>query len=90
MDSLEQRVAQIESRNARVDADKAWETSKVRRGLIVGLTYVVVVIYLLVRHVPDPFLNALVPPLGFFLSTLALRTVKARWITRLAKEKNNR
>ncbi len=87
--SLESRVASIERRNQRVEYDKAWETSKMRRGLIVGLTYLVVVAYLVIRHTPDPFLNALVPALGFFLSTLALRTVKARWITRLA-EKSDR
>ena len=40
--SLEERVAKIEARNAKVEADKAWETSWVRRFSIALLTYGVI------------------------------------------------
>ncbi len=45
MDSLEERVAKIETRNQTVESDKAWETSWTRRGAIALFTYVVVVIF---------------------------------------------
>ncbi len=77
--SLEERIAALEARNVRVEADKAWETSWVRRLSIAILTYLTVVCYLhFVIHV-EPWLNALVPVLGFGLSTLTLRYVKRLW-----------
>lgn len=79
-DSLEERVAALETRNRRVEADKAWETSWVRRISIMGLTYLVVVSYLFfVVHI-EPWINALVPVLGFLLSTLTLSFLKKHWI----------
>ena len=58
---LEQRIAIIEARNKKVEADKAWETSWVRRISIAVLTYAVVVFYLSVINNDAPFINALVP-----------------------------
>ncbi len=47
-----------------------------------ALTYVVVVFYLyFVVHI-DPWINALVPVLGFLLSTLTISLLKERWIRR--------
>ena len=81
-DSLEKRVEKLETRNQRVEADKAWETSWHRRLSIMTLTYFVVVLYLhFVIHI-NPWLNALVPVVGFFLSTLTLSLVKKWWIDR--------
>lgn len=76
---LEKRIAAIEKRNARVEADKAWETSWTRRVAIAVLTYIVVCVYLaFVIHI-DPWLNALVPVVGFLLSTLALSVIRELW-----------
>lgn len=73
---LEKRVQALEKRNTRVEADKAWETSWVRRLSIAILTYLIVVSYLyFVIHV-EPWLNALVPVMGFGLSTLTLSYIK--------------
>lgn len=78
--SLEARVAALEARNKKVEADKAWETSWVRRGAIMLLTYLCVVAYLhFVIHV-SPRLNALVPVVGFFLSTLTISFLKTAWL----------
>ena len=80
--NIEDRLTQIESRNARVAADKAWETSWTRRVSIMLLTYIVVAFYLrFVVHI-DPWINALVPVIGFLLSTLTVSLLKARWIAR--------
>ena len=80
--SVEERLARIESRNSKVEADKAWETSWTRRIAIMVLTYLVVSAYLaFVVHI-DPWINALVPVIGFLLSTLTIEFIKNRWTAR--------
>lgn len=78
--NLEERIAQIEQRNNRVEADKAWETSWARKLSIALLTYLVVVAYLHFVIGIDPWLNALVPVGGFLLSTLTISFLKRIWI----------
>lgn len=77
---LLKRIDALEARNKRVEADKAWETSWVRRGAIMVLTYIVVVVYLRFVVGIDPWVNALVPVLGFTLSTLTISALKNWWI----------
>lgn len=78
--SLEERVLALESRNERVEADKAWETSWTRRVAIAVLTYACVAAYLgFVLH-SSPWLNALVPVMGFLLSTLTVSLVRRHWL----------
>jgi hypothetical protein len=81
-DDLLKRVEKLESRNRRVEGDKAWETSWFRRISIMIMTYIVVVFYLrFVVHI-DPWVNALVPVIGFTFSTLTLSLLKQRWLDR--------
>lgn len=81
------RIEQLEARNQRVEADKAWETSWTRRLSIMILTYVTVVVYLhYVVHNPNPWLNAFVPVAGYFLSTLTVRQVKKYWTQNFRQE----
>ncbi len=80
--SLEERIAKLEARNRRVEADKGWETSWTRRLSIMLLTYLTVVFYLrFVVHI-SPWVNALVPVIAFFLSTLTVSWLKKRWLQR--------
>ncbi len=79
MNDLETRISNIEARNQKVELDKAWETSWTRRLSIVTLTYFAVVIYLIYIKKDQPFVNAIVPAVGFFLSTLVLPQIKAIW-----------
>lgn len=76
---LEQRVARIEARNRRVELDKAWETSLARKFLVAILTYLVVGIFMNAMSVNSPWLNAIIPSLGFILSTLTIPMVKNLW-----------
>ena len=46
MEDLEKRISEIEKRNKRVEGEKAWETSTLRKVLIIVLTYVFAVLYL--------------------------------------------
>ena len=81
LDSLEHRIKQIELRDKRVETDKAWETSWTRKILVALLTYVVIWLYLVfVVGLPNPFINALVPTLGFLLSTLSIDLAKKFWL----------
>lgn len=76
----EDRVAKLEARNARVESDKAWEVSRTRKIAIMITTYLVVVSYLyFVVHV-EPWRNALVPVIGFLLSTLTINLLKKYWV----------
>lgn len=83
--TLEQRVEKVEERNSRVEIDKAWETSTTRRTLIFLFTYVAVGLYLLAINVPKPFLNAIIPAVGFGLSTLVLPVFKRLWLKHFRK-----
>ena len=80
MKDLEKRIEAIEKRNKRVEADKAWETSIIRKVLILVLTYIIAVLYLKIADTTNPYLGAVVPCVGFFLSTLTIRGVKKIWI----------
>jgi hypothetical protein len=78
----------IKERNKRVEADKAWETSKTRRAVIALMMYVVIVIFLWTINAPKPFVNAIVPALGFVLSTLTLPVFKNIWLKSHYKKSN--
>lgn len=77
--SLEQRISQIEKRNKRVEADKAWETSLTRRVLIAIATYLVIGLFMTSIGINNAWINALVPTMGFLLSTLSLQLFKDLW-----------
>ena len=79
---LEKRVTEIEKRNKKVEADKAWETSSLRKFLIIVLTYIFAVLYLKIADTTNPFLGAVVPTVGFLLSTQTLNIIKKKWLSR--------
>ena len=80
--TLEQRVEKLEKRNKKVEGDKAWEISWARRIAIMALTYLTVAFYLrFVVHL-KPWVNALVPVIGFTASTLTLSKLKTYWLKR--------
>lgn len=74
------RIEAIEARNRRVEAEKAWETSWSRRGVLAILTYATIVLFFLVAGLPRPFLNPIVPTIGFLLSTLTISSLKDSWL----------
>jgi hypothetical protein len=78
--SVEKRVRKIEARNERVKSDKAWETSISRRVLLCVFTYLAVGLYLSAIGISRPWLNAIVPSVGFLLSTLTLPFFKRLWM----------
>ncbi|HRY91546.1 MAG TPA: hypothetical protein P5229_04375 [Candidatus Gracilibacteria bacterium] len=76
IEELQNEIREIKSRNRRVEADKAWETSWQRKVIIVAMTYFVVVIFFFTARLPEPFINAIVPSLAFILSSASLPVFK--------------
>ena len=84
--NTKKEIESIKERNARVEADKAWETSWSRRGIIAVLTYLVIVLFFFSANLPNPFVNAIVPTAGFLLSTLTLGVLKKIWLAKVYKK----
>ena len=82
---LESRIRKIEERNKRVEKDKEWEISLTRRVLLIAFTYLAIGFYLSAINVSNPWLNAIVPSLAFWLSTLTLPIFKKLWEKYLRK-----
>lgn len=85
--NLEQRIQKIEERNARVEVDKAWETSWTRRILLALFTYLAIGLYLHTIEISRPWINAIVPTTGFMISTLTMPIFKKVWL-RFLRNKN--
>jgi len=79
LEDLEKEVAVIQKRNSKVEKEKAWETSFMRRALLMVFTYLAIGFYLQVIDIDKPWVNAIVPTLGFFLSTLTLPFFREVW-----------
>lgn len=80
-----QKIETIEARNARVETDKAWETSYTGRGFITLVTYGIAVWFMYSIDVTNPAWNALVPTGGYVLSTLTMPWIKKRWVKKYKK-----
>ena len=83
---LQSEIETIKTRNKRVEADKAWETSMSRKVIVSVLTYFVIVLFFYSAGLPNPFINAIVPTLGFILSTLSLPLLKEIWLKKIYKK----
>lgn len=76
---LEKEIRFIKKRNERVELDKSWETSWTRKILLIVFTYLSIALYLKFIVGINPWINAVVPALGFLLSTLTLSYFKRLW-----------
>ena len=80
IENIERRLENIEKRNKRVEIDKKWETSFLRKICIAILTVVVVVIYSwVIKRFDNIIFNSLVPVIGFILSTLSIKFIRKLW-----------
>ncbi|MBV9349590.1 MAG: hypothetical protein JO026_02465 [Patescibacteria group bacterium] len=95
MTDTEEKIAEIElqlrliqKRNERVEAEKAWETSLLRVCLIMAITYAIAAFLLISIDSMHPWGTALIPTVGFFLSTQTLPAIRRSWIEKYFKKKN--
>jgi hypothetical protein len=79
LEDLDNRLSKIEHRNKSVERDKAWETSITRKILVAFFTYFAIALYLKFIVGINPWINAIVPSIGFLLSTLTLPYFKKLW-----------
>ncbi len=79
--SLEQRIAVIEARNAKVSSDKAWETSATRRLALGVIIYIVSGFMLVLLGSSVPWFYAFIPVVGYLMSTLTLPFIRQIWQT---------
>jgi len=77
---IEEEILKIQNRNKEVELNKAWETSKLRKLMICTITYLFVSLTMYSLQIEKPLINAIIPTLGFFLSTLSLNFIKKLWI----------
>ena len=80
---FEKEIKKIQERNKKVELDKAWETSRTRKISVAVLTYLVMVLVMYSLNMDSPFIGAIIPTLGFTLSTFSLDSIRAFWIKRL-------
>lgn len=82
IEQLKAEIESIKARNRRVEADKAWETSKTRNAFIALSSFIL--IYMVMRMVgaDHPFFNAFVSAIAYFLSTLSYGILKKWWLGR--------
>lgn len=76
---LKKDIEEIKRRNKRVELEKAWETSITRKCTIIFLTYLIMVMLFTIIKVEKPFINAIIPTLGYFLSTLSIGVIEKKW-----------
>lgn len=79
-DEIEKELLAIKERNRRVEQDKAWEVSWTRRLFVAVTTYIVAGIWLVTIGDTYPWLKALVPAIGYILSTLSIPFLKKLWL----------
>ncbi len=79
---LEKRIKKIEDRNKKVEGDKAWEGSTLRKTLIIVMTYCFAVLYTSLADNSNPWFGAVVPCAGFFLSTQSIDFIKKVWLSK--------
>lgn len=84
--NVEEEIKSIHVRNRKVEENKAWETSWTRKLLVAVLTYLVISLFFLMAGFVNPFINSIVPTIGFILSTLSLGFVKDFWIKNIYKK----
>lgn len=78
--NIEKEIKKIQERNKKVELDKAWEVSYTRKISVAVLTYFVMVLVMYTLKMSAPFIGAIIPTLGFVLSTFSVDLIKKIWI----------
>jgi hypothetical protein len=85
LSKIEQAIQSLNERNIRVEAEKSWEVSFFRKALITIITYVIASLVLYIIGAQNFFLSALIPTVGYILSTQSLPVIKRWWIRNKSK-----
>ena len=77
---LRKEVEAIKARNARVEADKDWETSKTRTAFISAITFGLVYGFSLLTNQDQALLNSLIAVAAYWISTESYGILKNWWL----------
>ena len=80
IEQLRQEIEAIKARNARVEADKDWETSKTRTAFICLITFGLVYGFSLLTRQPQALLNSLIAVVAYWISTESYGIIKKWWL----------
>lgn len=83
---LDKEIEEIKMRNARVEEDKAWEKSRLRTAVLAVITYATSALFLTGIGAKNALLSALIPAIGYLLSTQSLPMLKQWWIKKFFKK----
>lgn len=79
---LEAEIQKIKERNRRVEADKAWETSRTRTAFVASSTYLLILIVMLLINADHPYFNAFLAAVSYIISTESYGILKKWWLQR--------
>ncbi|MFA5878280.1 MAG: hypothetical protein WC845_02860 [Candidatus Staskawiczbacteria bacterium] len=85
IEEIKAEIRRIKERNKKVEIDKAWETSRFRIICIAVITYIIAAFFLYFIGNDNFLLNAIVPAIGYYLSTQSLPFIKQWWGSRFMK-----
>lgn len=78
--NIEEEIKNIKERNDRVEIDKAWEVSLIRKISIMIITYLIAVSFLFFIGNSNPLINSIIPVIGYILSVQSLPIIKNIWV----------
>ena len=81
-ETLNFELVQIRERNSRVEGDKGWEVSFFRVAFITAVTYLTTAVVFYIIGVKAFLSSALIPTVGYLLSTQSIPFLKKRWVRR--------
>lgn len=82
MTDLENRLSAMDYRDRVKNYDKEFGSSLIRVTIVMAITYAVLSVYMLLINVDRPFTGAIIPTIGFQLSTLSLPSIRACYVER--------
>ncbi len=88
MDQLQQALTAIKERNERVELEKAWEVSWVRRISITIVTFVITFAYMKLTNQEPLWLGSIVPAFGYLISTVSIPYMKEFWVNHSYKKQD--
>ena len=83
--ALAAEIIAIKERNRRVETDKAWERSGFRIFTIAAITYIIASVVMYAIGIANYLLSALIPTIGYLLSTQSLPIIKRWWVKKFFK-----
>lgn len=79
MQKSESILKRILTRNQKVDEEKRWKESLTHRLSVTVLIYIISVCCFYFASVHEIFIVALIPSLGYFISTIKLKLIRHIW-----------